>query len=265
MENQTQNSAPTFETVWATLQEASKLHKENERLFAELRQTFKESDLRAEKARQEKEARAEKARQEKEERAEKARQEAKKARQETEAREEKARQEAEAREKKARQEIEAKFDKMRDEFWQSVKSMQKDIGGVSNSNGAVAESYFINSFTKSMRFAGQKYDEVTPNLKKSIKALHLQAEYDLVLYNCSSIVIIEIKYKADKDDVEGLLRKAPVFKQLFPQYVNYDLYLGLAALHIDAITEKESLKQGIAVIKQVGDTMVINDAQLKVF
>jgi len=29
--------------------------------------------------------------------------------------------------------------------------------------------------------------------------------------------------------------------------------------------EKEALKKGIAVIKQVGDTMVINDENLKVF
>jgi len=143
--------------------------------------------------------------------------------------------------------------------------MQRDIGGVSNSNGAVAESYFINSFAKSMSFAGQEYDAIDSNIRRKIKKNNLQAEYDLVLYNCSSIVIIEIKYKADKDDVESLLHKAPVFKQLFPQYVNYDLYLGLAALHIDDITEKESLKQGIAVIKQVGDAVVINDAQLKVF
>ena len=155
--------------------------------------------------------------------------------------------------------------KERQDLMRSIKAMQKELGGVSNSNGDVAESYFINSFKKSMSFAGQQYDEITPNLRKSVKALHLQGEYDIVLYNCTSIVIIEIKYKADKDDIAELLQKAPIFKQLFPQYANYDIYLGLAALHINAKTEKESIKQGVAVIKQVGKTMVINDAQLKVF
>jgi hypothetical protein len=146
-----------------------------------------------------------------------------------------------------------------------MKAMQKEMGGISNSNGEVAESYFVNSFTNNMYFAGQEYDEITPNLRKKIKKLNMQGEYDLVLYNCKSIVIIEIKYKAQKDNIEELLNKAPIFKQLFPQYSNYDLYLGLAALHIDSITEKESIKQGIAVIKQVGNTMVINDAHLKLF
>jgi hypothetical protein len=102
-------------------------------------------------------------------------------------------------------------------------------------------------------------------MKRKSKRLKLQSEYDLVLYNCTSVVIVEIKYKARKKDVERLLVKAPVFKQLYPQYENYDLYLGLAALHFEEDTENESIKQGIAVIKQVGDAMVVNDAYLKVF
>jgi flagellar biosynthesis GTPase FlhF len=254
MENQTQPSASAFEAVLASLQETSKLQKENERLFkeqmAELRQSWKEADEKAEKARQESDARAEKARTE----AEKARKEA-----------EKARKESDARAEKARQKSDARSEKLKADFWKTHKALQKELGGVSNSNGAVAESYFINSFSKSMSFAGQEYDAIDSNLKRKVKKLNLQAEYDLVLYNCKSIVIIEIKYKADKDNVGDLLRKAPVFKQLFPQYLNYDFYLGLAALHFDSETEKESIKHGIAIIKQVGKSMVINDAHLKVF
>ena len=225
MKHQTQTDATTFETVLASLQETSKLQKENERLFkeqmAELRQSWREA--------------------------------------------EKARKEADARAEKARQESDARTEKLKEDFWTSHKALQKELGGVSNSNGAVAESYFINSFSNTMSFAGQEYDAYDSNLKRKIKKLNLQAEYDLVLYNCNSIVIIEIKYKADKDNVEDLLHKAPVFKQLFPQYTNYDFYLGLAALHFDSETEQESIKQGIAIIKQIGDSVVINDAHLKVF
>ena len=156
-------------------------------------------------------------------------------------------------------------EKEQKEFRETMKALQKEVGGISNSNGAMAESYFVNRFTKSMQFAGQKYDEISPNLSRKIKSLNLQCEYDLVLYNCSSVVIIEIKYKADKDDIEELLEKAPIFKKLYPQYANFDMYLGLAALHFNKKVEKESIKQGVAVIKQIGDAMVINDSYLKVF
>ena len=146
-----------------------------------------------------------------------------------------------------------------------IKEMQKEIGGISKSNGEVAESYFVNSFTNNMQFAGQKYDSLTPNLKKKDRKLNLQGEYDFVMYNCSSVVILEIKYKARKEDVQKLLLKAPIFKQLFPQYAHYGLYLGLAAFHFDTSTEENSIEQGIAVIKRVGKNVVINDEHLKLF
>jgi outer membrane protein assembly factor BamD (BamD/ComL family) len=85
------------------------------------------------------------------------------------------------------------------------------------------------------------------------------------MYNCSSISIIEIKYKADKEDVEQVVKKADTFKKLFPEYKDYAIYLGLAGLHIDKSVEKEAIKQGVGIIKQVGKNMVISDAHLKVF
>ena len=151
------------------------------------------------------------------------------------------------------------------DLWKSMKAMQKELGGIGNSNGKVAESYFVNSFNNSMEFAGQKYDGMDAGVKRRIKSLNLKGEYDLLLYNCTSVVIIEIKYSAEKKHVGWLLEEVAVFKQLFPQYANFDLYVGLAALHFEEGTEKEAIKNGIAIIKQVGENMVIYDAHLKVF
>jgi hypothetical protein len=159
----------------------------------------------------------------------------------------------------------AETDKKIAETSRIVKELSRDIGGITKSNGEFAESYFVNSFSNAMQFAGQEYNGFDSRVRRKDKKLNLQGEYDLVLYNCTSAVIIEIKYKARKKDVQELLLKAPIFKQLFPQYANYGLYLGLAAFHFEENTEKESIDQGIAVIKQVGDNMVINDAHLKLF
>jgi len=151
------------------------------------------------------------------------------------------------------------------DFHKSMKAMQQELGGVGKSNGAVAESYFVNSFTNSMQFAGQEYDNIDHHCRRSSKKLNLKGEYDLVLYNCTSVVIIEIKYNARQRDVERLLKKVPVFKQLFPQYLNFDLYLGLAAFHFEDNTESDAMVNGIAIIKQVGDSVVIYDEYLKIF
>ena len=146
-----------------------------------------------------------------------------------------------------------------------LKDLGKQIGGVSNSNGDVAEAYFINSFKREPYFAGQDFQILDINRTKYLKTLNLKGEYDLLLINGTSVAIIEIKYKAKKDDVLELMNKVENFKILFPQYQNYAIYLGLAGLSVEKGAEKEAIKQGIGIIKQVGKTMVINDAHLKVF
>jgi hypothetical protein len=62
-----------------------------------------------------------------------------------------------------------------------------------------------------------------------------------------------------------VLKKVETFRILFPNYKDFKIYLGLAAMSFYPKLEQRCLAQGIAVIKQVGDTVVINDTQLKVF
>jgi hypothetical protein len=110
-----------------------------------------------------------------------------------------------------------------DKIWKSIKAMQKELGGIGNTNGEVAESYFINSFKKYPHFAGQDFQFVEHNKRFYSKALNLKDEYDLVLYNGVSVVIIEIKYKVKKEDIEQVLAKAETFKTLLPQYKEFTI------------------------------------------
>jgi len=242
MNYQPKNPAPTFESVWATLQENAQQMRENAQQMREntqqMREQFAENERQREKW-----------------------QEFHNSMKASKEKEEKEWQEFHNSMNASRKKEEQEWE----EFRKSMKAMQKEVGGIGHSNGAVAESYFVNSFTKTMQFAGQMYDSMDHPCKRKVKSLNLQGEYDLILYNCTSVVIIEIKYSAEKKHVGWLLKDAAIFKQLFPQYANLDLYLGLAALHFEEDTEKEAINQGIAVIKQVGDNMVIYDEHLKVF
>jgi hypothetical protein len=147
-----------------------------------------------------------------------------------------------------------------------IKANSKEIGGISKSNGEVAESYFFNSFKKQPHFAGQTFQLIERNKRfYSADTLELKDEYDLIFYNGVAVAIIEVKYKAKKEDVKQALRKALTFKEYFPSYQDFSIYLGIAGLHVNVDAENEAKKQGVAVIKQVGKSMVINDAHLKVF
>ena len=104
---------------------------------------------------------------------------------------------------------------------------------------------------------------IEKNLKQKTKKL--KDEYDIVLYNNTSVAIIEVKYKAHKNDVAQVLKKAETFKILCPDYKDFKIYLGLASMAFYPELEQECIDQGIAIIKQVGDTVVICDEHLKVF
>jgi len=160
------------------------------------------------------------------------------------------------------QALHEKNEKLNQKIEEALKELDDEF---SISEEEVAESFFTNFFSNGMSFAGKEYNMITYKYIRSNRKLNLRGVFDFTLNNSDSVMLIEIEYQANKNNVAELLNKACVFRQLHPIYANRDLYLGLAALHFDTETEQESIKQGIAIIKQVGDSVIINDAHLKVF
>ena len=171
------------------------------------------------------------------------------------------------------------FEKMKEEarkrdeeFDKKFKKMVEEIGGIGNSNGDVAEEYFINAFENNPTLNGETYKKVKHNVRPlseiEIDNDKYDDEYDIFLSNSKkgkSVAIIEIKYNVKRDDINKALVKAENFRKFLPQYKSYKLYLGIAGLSFRKITEELILKHGIAVIKQVGNKMVIHDKNLKAF
>jgi hypothetical protein len=202
MENLTRTTAPTFESVWASLQETDRQRKEDYRRMsertAEIDRQMRETDRRM---------------------------------QETDRR---------------------------------MRIMQKEMGRWANNQGSFAEEYFFNSFENNEKnFFGEKFDIISKNVKAVMK--NLADEYDIVMYNGTSVAIIEVKFKAHKDHIPQLQKKAETFRILYPYYQDYKIYLGLASMSFHSEVEDECLAQGIAIIKQVGDAVVIHDEHLKVW
>jgi len=145
-----------------------------------------------------------------------------------------------------------------------IKRLEELTGSLANNQGSFAEEYFYNSFDNGKQnFFGEKFDDIAKNLKNQWQGL--KDEYDIVLYNHASVALIEVKYKANINDIPNVLKKAETFRILFPHYKDFKIYLGLASMSFYPKLEEKCIEQGIAVIKQVGDTVVINDTNLKVF
>ncbi|MCL1833557.1 MAG: hypothetical protein FWG49_03550, partial [Leptospirales bacterium] len=144
-----------------------------------------------------------------------------------------------------------------------------NVGGIGNSNGDVAEEYFINAFKENPMLNGETYDVIKPNLRllaeERQKRNEYNDEYDIYLENGKSAAIIEVKYNVEQSHINSLLKKGRNFRNYLPSYANHKLYLGMASLSFRKTDEDAILKEGIAVIKQEAGKMVINTENLKEF
>ena len=95
--------------------------------------------------------------------------------------------------------------------------------------------------------------------------------YDIVLQGREAVWIISygwttIKFKSYKNDIPRLLRKVVTFRCKDDTYKNHRIYLGIIATGKFCLEfEKECIENGIALIKQDGDTPVVHFENLKVF
>ena len=149
-----------------------------------------------------------------------------------------------------------------DQGWLQIRKTNQLLGGMAYNQGRFAEEYFFNSFEKGKKnFFGEKFDDI----KNNLKGVETNDEFDIVMLNGKSVGIVEVKYKAHENDVPKVLEKVNSFRVNFPKFNNHTIYLGLATMAFYPVLEQACQDNGIAIIKQVGDTIVINDKHLKAF
>ena len=152
----------------------------------------------------------------------------------------------------------------RAEFDKRMKELSEQIGGMSKSDGLFAEEYFFNSFEQGHQtFFGEEFEDIKRNVPSMV--VGFKDEYDIVMLNGKSVGIVEVKYRARLDDIPKIINKANTFRGNFPNYQNHRVYLALATMIFNKRLEDECIKNGIAIVKQMGDTVVINDKHLKIY
>ena len=166
-------------------------------------------------------------------------------------------------EKKRKAELDAKIK----ETFDGIAELRKEVSGISNSNGRISEEEFLAALQKSKTFAGL-YFETVDTLFTRDKTLpdgtRVQGQYDVVMRNGDTVAIIEVKYRARKDDIDHLIEtQLKNFKLIFPEYTNYTVLLGLAGMTVDKSAETHAKQHGIAIIKTKGRDIIINDKNLK--
>jgi len=148
---------------------------------------------------------------------------------------------------------------MQQETDRQIKEVSRQLGGMGNSNGDFAEEFFYNSLRETMTFAGVHFDMISDKFRTRRimpDKTEKKAQFDIVLHNGDSLALIEVKYKAELEDVEEMIEeKVPNFRFLYPQYAKYKLYLGIGSLVLKDRIVQEAKKLGIGLMEQRGDAV----------
>jgi len=155
------------------------------------------------------------------------------------------------------------------ELTASIKETRKEVGGLSKSYGMHAESYFFESLKRTKQFGGINYNYVGDDIKGTFSMPNgevVDGQFDIVMHNGDSVVIIEVKSKVKREDVKDLVdRKVEFYKKMYPQYAGKKFHLGIAGFSYDKNAEEEAMKRGVGILKLVGENVEIQDKHLIVY
>jgi len=167
---------------------------------------------------------------------------------------------AEIRAMQKENEMESK--KLRD----SIKETNRNINGISSSNGYIVEDAIYTAVKKDMTFADVEFYDVFRNLNKHKKTINKKGEYDIVLVNCELLAILEAKYKVNEEDVEKLATsQIEKFRLLFPEYQNHKIILGIGGMGFEGDSFDKAKQLGIIPIRVFGEDIEYNTEGMKMF
>ena len=139
--------------------------------------------------------------------------------------------------------------KSREEFNKSMAEVNRNLGGIGNTQGEIAEDLFRRNTQAALNNYGIPIDQVHHNLRATGRR-----EYDIVAVNANQAVVIEIKTKLKARDVEKFLQtQLPQFKSAFPEFRDYAVYGGMGALVLSKEQELELCGLGLFVFTQGED------------
>jgi hypothetical protein len=160
-----------------------------------------------------------------------------------------------------------KTGKQMEETDRKIAEIHKELGNIGKNNGLVAEEIVFHSLAKNKIFAGIMFDSVDHGTVRSRTlpdGRSVTGEYDVLLENGSAVAIIEVKHRVGQEALKRLVEvQLPRFRQIFPEYKDCKMYLGLGGMSFEKGIAEEAHRQGIATLTLSGDAVEINDKDVK--
>ncbi|MFQ5651409.1 MAG: DUF3782 domain-containing protein, partial [bacterium] len=139
-----------------------------------------------------------------------------------------------------------------------VKNLTRQVSGITDSLGRTAEEMVLAAVVQLFRQRHIEFSRIHPRLAAPLNGETM--EVDVVGVGPECVVVIEVKHRLKRWDVENILEKLPRFFAFFPTLKRPTLYGGVAGMSIEEGVDRFAYKQGLFVLAPSGDNMqVIND------
>jgi hypothetical protein len=164
---------------------------------------------------------------------------------------------------RVQKEREAKTQAAYQEVLAIIASVDKQLGSNTSSLGSVNQEFFYSNLKTNPTFGGINFDRVTPNLIVGYKKR--QFEFDIVLTNVSSVAIVEIKHKAHINDLDQVEAQIKRYRELCPEYKNFNIYGGIAGFSVPQDVVKAAHERGLFVLKRKGEVLTADAKGMRAF
>jgi len=166
-------------------------------------------------------------------------------------------------------EFDRRLQESREEFDRSFADVKKmadqalrSVEGLSSRWGQFVENMVEPSIVR--LFQERNIDVKETHTRVKAKRGTIQMEIDILAVDDTVAVAIEVKSRLNQKKVNAFMKRLAKFKTAFPAYANYQIYGAVAAIETDAGADEYAYKQGLFVIKQLGDMVKIdNDADFQ--
>ena len=139
-----------------------------------------------------------------------------------------------------------------------VAKNSKQMGGLHNSLGDLAEHFFAPGAARRFNEIGFHFTEVSPGgrIFRDEQTGKIKTEVDILLENGETIMAVEVKAKLGKDDIEHHARRLEIMRKIYGKKGDKRKLYGAVALAVCREPDRgEVLGAGFYLLEQSGDTV----------
>lgn len=135
------------------------------------------------------------------------------------------------------------------------RQLSKQLGELGGTWGRFVEDLVAPACERLFLERGIPVDQVSQRVRRRHQGETL--EIDVLVVNQGHVLAVEVKSRLSVDDVNEFVVDLECFRDFFPEYAQMQIYGAVAGIGIDSGVDRYAYRQGLFVLAQAGDDVVI--------